>query len=116
MKVKRLQLKRIIKEEVLKLLEQPNVSPTRHSPSVAPTGAKVITVDSGDIDRLDAEIASETEDDQDLIKKAEEVGVDPLLVGDFQNISAAFLQALMDYHYEMYRAQNLPGPPAVAEE
>ena len=116
MKIKESQLRQIIKEEIMNLFEQPNVAPTSHFPDVTPTGGGVVTVDAADIDRLDSEIKSETDDDEELIKKAEEVGVDPMLVGDFGAVTAAFMQALMDFTYEAFRAQNQSPPPGVAEE
>ena len=116
MKIDKQQLKQLIKEEITKLFEQPNPAPASHVPNVAPAGAGTVSVDTSDLDRLDLEIKKQQKKDEELVKKADEVGVDPMLVGDFIGVSGAFYQALMDFTYERYRMENQPLPPGAAEE
>tara|TARA_Y100000310_G_C20270551_1_gene617789 strand:- start:60 stop:518 length:459 start_codon:yes stop_codon:yes gene_type:complete len=109
-----LELKGLINEEVNKLFEQPDVSPASHKPNVTPAGSKMDPlIDAGDIEDLERKTKEWQEEDDDITKEAERLGVsmaDPYIVGDFEGLTDALLQMMMDVALDRYRQENQPPP------
>ena len=115
-----LKLKKLISEEVERLFEQPDVAPAFHKPNVTPAGAKMDpSIDSGDIEDLELKVKKWQEEDDDIAKEAERIGVsmvDPYILRDFEGLTDAVFQMMMDVALDRYRQENQPPPPGAAEE
>ena len=107
MKITRLQLEKIIVEEIQKLYEQPDVSAASHTPNVGVPGvASVIRAEAREIEELDREIKSWTSVHEEIIEKAMELNADPRLLeyyrGDFEQL----MTSMMDMLYQRYQIEG----------
>jgi len=109
--VSELNLKGIICEEILNLLmEQPNVSPARHSPDVSPAGAGagMIRANMADIEKIEDDTEEYADELMDITNQAAALGVDPLLVNDFNAIWSQLLPMMVDSAYAQYQMERPP--------
>jgi hypothetical protein len=104
----------IIIEEINKLFEQPDVAPPLHRPNVTPAGAKMDpSIDAGDLEDLERKTKEWQEQDDELAAEAEMIGVpmaDPYIIGDFEGLSDALIQMIMDVAADRYKEENQPPP------
>jgi len=111
MKISKSQFKRIIQEEMRTLLEQPNVAAASHAPNVGVPGGAMTSADAREIDKLDRDIKGWTKIHEQIVAKANELGVDPQLLdyylGDFEQL----MTAMLDMLYQKYQIQR-GAPPA----
>jgi hypothetical protein len=110
-----LELRGLINEEVNKLFEQPDVGPAFHKPNVTPAGSKMDPkIDTSDIEDLERNTKEWQEEDDDITKEAERLGVgmvDPYIIGDFEGLTDALLQTMMQVALDRYEQENQPLPP-----
>ena len=107
-KVTTAKIRGLISEEVSKLLEQPDVAPTSHMPNVSASGAGagMTRADMREISKIERKSRDWGDIQEEIVEMAYELGVDPQLVGDFDNLMMTVLQAMVDMAIQQYQMER----------
>jgi len=106
-RISTLSLKRLIHEEVSKILsEQPDVAAAAHVPDVGAAGAGMTHADMREISKIERKTRDWGDTQEDIVEMAYELGVDPQLVGDFDNLMMTTLQAMVDMAMQQYQMER----------
>ena len=104
-----LNLKKLVCEEISKILsEQAGGAPASHVPDVSPAGAGagMTRADMREISKIERKTRDWGDTQADIVEMAYELGVDPQLVGDFDNIMMSILQAMVDMAMQQYQNER----------
>tara|TARA_R110000824_G_scaffold305631_1_gene493434 strand:+ start:815 stop:1246 length:432 start_codon:yes stop_codon:yes gene_type:complete len=108
-RISTLNLKRLIHEEVSKLLEQPDLAAASHAPDVSAPGGGMLRADAREIDKLDRDIKGWTKIREEILDKAYELGADPQLIDYFNGDFDQLMTAMMDMLYQQYQMEQPAG-------
>ena len=107
-KISTLSLDRLICEEISKLFEQPDVAAASHAPDVgaAGAGAGMSRADMREIAKIERKTKKWGDIQADIVDMAYELGVDPQMIGDFDNLMMTILQAMVDMAMQQYQMER----------